>query len=183
MQRSCRATAIAAGNLEQQLVALKPRLSPFCVFKFGLVAGILGGQDQESGTQSKLRRHVCPQMDCASSTRQNQHIVYARFHNRRESVAYPAVKISCSTLTLIPFDIQAYRIYWQQSLLPPRNMHQSKLLTSIGLLALHPHFSTAYWRMACDFVQTARVDPILNPGTLGSHVHAFAGGNSQSIRL
>lgn len=52
----------------------------------------------------------------------------------------------------------------------------------LGLLALQPQLSAAYWRMACSISQTARVDPILNPGGVASHVHKFAGGNSQLMR-
>ena len=36
----------------------------------------------------------------------------------------------------------------------------------------------AYWRMACSVSQTARIDPILNPGAVSGHVHKFSGGNS-----
>ncbi|KAL6244706.1 hypothetical protein RBB50_008234 [Rhinocladiella similis] len=51
-------------------------------------------------------------------------------------------------------------------------------LPVLGLLALQPTTSVAYWRMACSVSQTARVDPILNPGGVASHVHKFAGGNN-----
>ncbi|KIW15968.1 hypothetical protein PV08_06018 [Exophiala spinifera] len=51
-------------------------------------------------------------------------------------------------------------------------------LPFLGLLAMQPVTSVAYWRMACSVSQTARVDPILNPGGVASHVHKFAGGNN-----
>lgn len=52
-------------------------------------------------------------------------------------------------------------------------------LVSLGLLAGQSTLSLAYWRMACSVSQTARIDPILNPGSVSGHVHKFAGGNSQ----
>ncbi|KIW45199.1 uncharacterized protein PV06_03601 [Exophiala oligosperma] len=51
-------------------------------------------------------------------------------------------------------------------------------ISLLGLLALQPTITVAYWRMACSVSQTARVDPILNPGGVASHVHKFAGGNN-----
>ncbi|KIW49448.1 hypothetical protein PV05_11126 [Exophiala xenobiotica] len=63
------------------------------------------------------------------------------------------------------------------SLLLP-NMKALPFTPFLGLLALQPQLSAAYWRMACSISQTARVDPILNPGGVASHVHKFAGGNN-----
>lgn len=40
----------------------------------------------------------------------------------------------------------------------------------------------AFWRLACGISQESRVDPIVNPGTLSSHVHKFAGGISMSFQ-
>lgn len=49
----------------------------------------------------------------------------------------------------------------------------------IWAFALQPHLAYAYWRMACSTVQTGRVDPILDLGTVSGHVHKIAGGNSE----
>ncbi|EXJ89515.1 hypothetical protein A1O3_02582 [Capronia epimyces CBS 606.96] len=48
----------------------------------------------------------------------------------------------------------------------------------LWLIALQSNLSLAYWRMACSVSQTARVDPILNPGEVSAHAHKFAGGSN-----
>ncbi|KAL2441141.1 hypothetical protein ABEF95_012761 [Exophiala dermatitidis] len=57
-------------------------------------------------------------------------------------------------------------------------MKPSCLILSICLWALQTDLSFAYWRMACSVSQTARIDPILNPGGVSGHAHKFAGGSS-----
>ncbi|EXJ95461.1 hypothetical protein A1O1_00583 [Capronia coronata CBS 617.96] len=57
-------------------------------------------------------------------------------------------------------------------------MKSLPLFLPIWLLALHPQLSFAYWRMACSVSQTARADPILNPGGVSGHGHKFAGGSN-----
>ena len=37
----------------------------------------------------------------------------------------------------------------------------------------------AFWRMNCDVIQTGRVDPLVNPGTVAAHAHTIVGGSSK----
>lgn len=57
-------------------------------------------------------------------------------------------------------------------------------------LAVHTNLVTGYWRLACSISQEARIDPILSPGNVSSHVHKVAGGinvqpssNGQSLQI
>lgn len=52
--------------------------------------------------------------------------------------------------------------------------------TLVALALLQSDVVSAYWREACSVAQMARLDPILNPGTISGHVHKFAGGISTS---
>ena len=47
-------------------------------------------------------------------------------------------------------------------------------------LAVFAHGVHAYWRMSCGLIQTGRLDPVVNPGSLSGHVHKVSGANSQS---
>jgi Domain of unknown function (DUF1996)/WSC domain len=38
--------------------------------------------------------------------------------------------------------------------------------------------SHGFWRMNCGVIQTGRIDPIMNPGSISSHVHKIAGGSN-----
>lgn len=37
----------------------------------------------------------------------------------------------------------------------------------------------AFWRMNCAVVQTGRIDPLVNPGTVAAHAHTIVGGSSK----
>jgi len=53
----------------------------------------------------------------------------------------------------------------------------SILLVGLGSLT---GFSSAFWRMSCGIIQTGRIDPIVSPGKVASHVHKIAGASSES---
>lgn len=46
---------------------------------------------------------------------------------------------------------------------------------AVGLLA---GSSQAFWRLSCGTVQTSRIDPIINPGAISTHVHKIAGASN-----
>lgn len=50
----------------------------------------------------------------------------------------------------------------------------------VALLLVQSELVSAYWRLACSVAQEERIDPILSPGTVSSHVHKLAGGISMS---
>ena len=52
----------------------------------------------------------------------------------------------------------------------------------VALLALTGS-SDAFWRMSCSVIQEGRIDPIVSPGKVASHVHKISGASSKSIRL
>ena len=54
------------------------------------------------------------------------------------------------------------------------------LLLSLGSLT---GLSDAFWRMSCSIIQTSRIDPIVSPGKISSHVHKIAGASSKSFQL
>lgn len=47
------------------------------------------------------------------------------------------------------------------------------------LILFQSNVVSAYWRLACSVSQEERIDPILSPGQVSSHVHKFAGGISE----
>lgn len=49
------------------------------------------------------------------------------------------------------------------------------LLLSLGFLT---GFSDAFWRMSCSIIQTGRIDPIVSPGEVSSHVHKISGASN-----
>ena len=51
----------------------------------------------------------------------------------------------------------------------------SLFLLSLGSLA---GISEAFWRMSCSIIQTGRIDPIVSPGKVASHVHKISGASS-----
>ena len=56
----------------------------------------------------------------------------------------------------------------------------SLFLLSLGSLT---GLSDAFWRMSCSTIQTGRVDPIVSPGKVASHVHRIAGASSKCSLL
>jgi hypothetical protein len=40
-----------------------------------------------------------------------------------------------------------------------------------------------FWRMNCGKIQTGRIDPIVNPGAISSHVHNVVGGYSKQLLI
>ena len=52
----------------------------------------------------------------------------------------------------------------------------SLLLLSLGSF---PGLSDAFWRMSCSIIQTGRLDPIVSPGEVSSHVHKISGASSK----
>ena len=52
----------------------------------------------------------------------------------------------------------------------------SLFLLSLGSLT---GLSDAFWRMSCSTIQTGRIDPIVSPGKVASHVHRIAGASSK----
>lgn len=55
-------------------------------------------------------------------------------------------------------------------------MLKSFIAASVGLLGT----AEAFWRMECPArVGLARIDPIVNPGTLSTHVHALHGSSGE----
>ena len=56
----------------------------------------------------------------------------------------------------------------------------SLLLLSLGSLT---GLSDAFWRMSCSIIQTGRIDPIVSPGEVASHVHKIAGASSKCSPL
>ncbi|CAD6582987.1 MAG: hypothetical protein ASARMPRED_001123 [Alectoria sarmentosa] len=51
----------------------------------------------------------------------------------------------------------------------------SLLLLSLGSLT---GLSDAFWRMSCSIIQTGRIDPIVSPGEVASHVHKISGASN-----
>ena len=39
--------------------------------------------------------------------------------------------------------------------------------------------SDAFWRMSCTIIQTGRIDPVVTPGIVSSHVHKISGASSE----
>lgn len=61
-------------------------------------------------------------------------------------------------------------------------MAPHKLTSTLAAFTiLQANFVSAYWREACSVSQMARLDPILDPGTISAHVHKFAGGISKFV--
>ncbi|KAL9127627.1 MAG: hypothetical protein Q9217_003539 [Psora testacea] len=52
--------------------------------------------------------------------------------------------------------------------------------TTLTVLSLSG-VSEAFWRMSCGIIQTGRIDPIVSPGKLSSHVHKIAGAANIGI--
>lgn len=52
-------------------------------------------------------------------------------------------------------------------------------LTAIVLLYLQ--CAEAFWRIPCSVSEESRIDPVLSPGQISTHVHKFAGGISQFL--
>ncbi|KAL8771573.1 MAG: hypothetical protein Q9209_003016 [Squamulea sp. 1 TL-2023] len=52
------------------------------------------------------------------------------------------------------------------------------LSTSVLVGGLFTGLSHGYWRLSCGLSQTARIDPIINPGSVSGHVHKFAGASN-----
>lgn len=49
------------------------------------------------------------------------------------------------------------------------------------LLLLNLGHANAFWRLLCDgSVGLARMDPLMNYGTVGDHVHSIKGGSGKS---
>ncbi|KAI1338944.1 WSC-domain-containing protein [Xylariaceae sp. FL0016] len=63
----------------------------------------------------------------------------------------------------------------------PRSSDLSFFL--LAFLALHVLSVDAFWRMVCGLIQTGRMDPIVNPGTLSSHVHKVSGASNFNFTL
>ena len=55
----------------------------------------------------------------------------------------------------------------------------SLFLLSLGSLA---GISEAFWRMSCSIIQTGRIDPVVSPGKVASHVHKISGASSKHSR-
>ncbi len=53
----------------------------------------------------------------------------------------------------------------------------------MAALALLAPEASAFWRLPCikSNLVVERVDPIVDTGKVGSHVHAIQGGNSESL--
>jgi hypothetical protein len=51
--------------------------------------------------------------------------------------------------------------------------------TSVVLALLLLRRVEAFWRMNCAVIQTGRVDPLVNPGTVAAHAHTIVGGSSE----
>ncbi|KZF19119.1 WSC-domain-containing protein [Xylona heveae TC161] len=58
-------------------------------------------------------------------------------------------------------------------------------LTKVKLAVLSFAFAfsnvDAYWRMSCSTVQTGRIDPVVSPGMVSSHVHKLVGASNINI--
>jgi len=53
-----------------------------------------------------------------------------------------------------------------------------------GLLACSSiTFVDAFFRLACGVIQTGRVDSIINPGAISSHVHKISGPSSTLVSI
>lgn len=64
---------------------------------------------------------------------------------------------------------------------PVFTMRQRILGFAAGLLVTCNNGVHAFWRMNCDVIQTARIDPIVNPGALAAHCHTIVGASSQYL--
>ncbi len=56
-------------------------------------------------------------------------------------------------------------------------------VTSAAAVLLFLHGADAFWRMNCAVVQTGRVDPLVNPGTVAAHAHSIVGGSSTCSKV
>ena len=56
----------------------------------------------------------------------------------------------------------------------------SLLLLSLGSLT---GLSDAFWRMSCSIIETTRIDPLVSPGKISSHVHKISGASSELVPL
>ena len=56
----------------------------------------------------------------------------------------------------------------------------SLLLLSLGSLT---GLSDAFWRMSCSIIETSRIDPLVSPGEISSHVHKISGASSKFVPL
>ncbi|KAK1081015.1 hypothetical protein LTR33_005045 [Friedmanniomyces endolithicus] len=54
-------------------------------------------------------------------------------------------------------------------------------VTSAAAVLLFLHGADAFWRMNCAVVQTGRVDPLVNPGTVAAHAHSIVGGSNIGV--
>ncbi|KAK4570039.1 hypothetical protein LTR86_003009 [Recurvomyces mirabilis] len=41
--------------------------------------------------------------------------------------------------------------------------------------------SDAFWRINCEIIQTGRIDPLVNPGTVAAHAHTITGGSNIGV--
>jgi len=54
------------------------------------------------------------------------------------------------------------------------------VLVLVLVLFLFNGLSSAFWRMSCSVIQTGRIDPVVSPGKVASHVHKISGAQSKS---
>jgi len=52
---------------------------------------------------------------------------------------------------------------------------------ALGLVLAYASVANAFWRMNCAIVNTGRIDPLVNPGTVAAHAHTIVGGSSKSL--
>ena len=58
-------------------------------------------------------------------------------------------------------------------------MKTTTLFAAIAAYSLP--FTNAFWRMQCSTSQTGRIDPIISPGQVSSHVHRISGGSNINV--
>lgn len=60
-------------------------------------------------------------------------------------------------------------------------MHNSRLVAILlACLTIFPKFTNAFWRLPCrGQLGVARLDPLMDPGEVASHVHTIHGAGSK----
>lgn len=58
-------------------------------------------------------------------------------------------------------------------------MFLSKTYAVIVTFAVMTGLVDAFWRMSCSVIQTGRIDPVISPGVVSSHVHKIVGASSK----
>ena len=81
-------------------------------------------------------------------------------------------------LHLVSHSFQAPNVTLSVGVFSMRLQNYFTLFVGFGTLT---GFSNAFWRMSCGIIQTGRIDPIVTPGEVTSHVHKIAGASSESL--